>query len=146
MRLSSVRDELFEVVDRRNQQMMPWAPAEGMRTISGQLVEIAITEVQIATQLTSDRWIPDEDAKSLLGDCQSLENLRHQLVIIRNQTLCYLDSLSSEDLNELVDVRTMGLPGVPRAEVFRSLAQHEYYHLGQLISYLWLRGDHPYKW
>ena len=97
-------------------------------------------------QLKEGRWIPDEDAKPLLGDNDSLAQLKQALQQVREETLAYLDSLSEDDLDEFVKVRTQGLPAVPRAEVFRTIASHENYHLGQLISYLWARGDNPYEW
>jgi hypothetical protein len=25
------------------------------------------------------------------------------------------------------------------------VGMHEYYHMGQLIAYRWIRGDNPYK-
>jgi len=31
----------------------------------------------------------------------------------------------------------------PRSEVLRNIASHEWYHTGQLIIYLWMRGDNP---
>ena len=34
----------------------------------------------------------------------------------------------------------------PISEVLRSIATHESYHTGQLITYLWMRGDNPYEW
>ena len=30
-------------------------------------------------------------------------------------------------------------------EVLRNIAAHEWYHTGQLVSYLWTRGEDPYK-
>jgi len=145
-RLSNVRSDLEEVLSRLDQDMMSWSPAPGMRTVSGQLVEIAITELQIVLQLQEGRWIPDEEAKQLVGDCDSLRNLAIKLASIRANTLAYLDSLSPSALEEQVMVRTQGLPSNPRSEVFRTIAQHEYYHVGQLVSYLWARGDDPYRW
>jgi uncharacterized damage-inducible protein DinB len=145
-RLSSVRVDLEEVIGHLDQSFADWAPAVGMRTVAGQLVEIAITEMQILLQLKEGRWIPDEDAKLFIGDCDSIENLSRALARIRQDTLDYMDSLSLEQLDELVPVRTQGLPAVPRHEVFRTIAHHENYHLGQLVSYVWARGDNPYDW
>ena len=30
-------------------------------------------------------------------------------------------------------------------ELIRWVCMHEYYHLGQIITYHWIRGDNPYK-
>ncbi|MEX2242249.1 MAG: hypothetical protein WD716_00220 [Fimbriimonadaceae bacterium] len=40
-RLDIVREDLDEAVARISDDMLPWAPAPGMRTIKGQLEEIA---------------------------------------------------------------------------------------------------------
>ena len=145
-RLSNTRTDLDEILEHLHQDLMAWAPSLGMRTVAGRLVEVAITEMQIVLQLTDGKWMPDDDAKQIIGDCHSLDNLKHYLQEIRNATLVYLASLSEADLTEGVKVRTMGLPTIPRAEVFRTIAQHEAYHVGQLTSYLWMRGDNPYHW
>jgi uncharacterized damage-inducible protein DinB len=38
------------------------------------------------------------------------------------------------------------LATLPRAELVLNIADHEYYHVGQLTSYPWFRGDNPYHW
>src|SRR5579872_5626168 len=86
-RLASVRRDLEEVIEHIDQKFSDWAPAPGMRTVSGQLVEIAITEMQIVLQLRDGRWIPDEEAKALIGDCESIAVLTKALADIRADTL-----------------------------------------------------------
>jgi len=148
-RLAVVRRDLDENLDRISDEMLDWAPAEGMRTVAGQLVEIVATEMQLITLLKEDRFIPDEDAKVIIGRCEDLPNLRRAVVEVRRETLNYLASLSDAELLEEVEFGggwfgSLGLPTVPRAEVFVSVADHEWYHVGQLTSYLWARGIDPY--
>jgi uncharacterized damage-inducible protein DinB len=120
--------------------MMDWSPVSGMRTVSGQLTEIAITEMQILASLKDHRYISDEDAKRTIGDCDSLDDLKRALEDSREHTMDYLDSLTPDELEKQMS----------QTKSFRSniegIAFHEYYHVGQLTSYLWAMGDHPYEW
>ena len=54
-RLLHVRDWLDSVLDRIPPDAIDWAPAEGMRTIGGQLVEIVAIEVPLVPRLTEGR-------------------------------------------------------------------------------------------
>lgn len=122
-----------------------------MRTVSGQVVEIVGTEMQLVALLKEGRWISDPEATEIIGECGNLDILRTSLIDFRQQTLDYLDSLSEADLAEEVPFdggwfASLMLPTVPRAEIFLNIADHEWYHTGQLTSYLWTRGDHPYEW
>jgi len=130
---------------------MDWAPAEGMRTVAGQLVEIIEVEVPLVPRLKEGRQPDDAEITSIVGDQHSFENLKRALTDVRRGTLDFLDSLTDEQLSEEVPsgqawFGTMWLPAMPRAEHFLNIAEHEFYHVGQLISYLWSRGDDPYKW
>lgn len=122
-----------------------------MRTIGGQLVEIIGTEIQLVTRLKDGQSLSDSAAQEIIGDCESLDNLRRALITARQQTLNYLELLSEDDLAEEVAfdagwLASLTLPTIPRAEVFINIADHEWYHVGQLTSYLWERGEDPYEW
>ena len=122
-----------------------------MRTLSGQIVEIVGTEMQLIAEINDDRIISDPEAREIIGDCNDLDVLRAALLEVRSKALAYLDSLSDAELAEEVPSRggwlgALRLGAIPRAEVFITIAQHEWYHVGQLTSYLWARGDHPYNW
>lgn len=151
-RLAIVRRDLDPILGLLDQEMMDWAPADGMRTIGGQLVEIVATEIQLVARLKDGRSLSDEEvARTILGDCSSLENLKNALAEHRRRTLDYLDSLIDTDLADEVPFdggwfASLMLPTVPRAEVFLNIADHEWYHVGQLTSYLWARGKNPYTW
>ena len=150
-RLDLVREDLDEVTARLSDDMLPWAPAAGMRTIKGQLEEIAGTEVQTVTWMREGVQIPYEQAMAFGESTESLEGLKGVLRTVRAGTLAFLDSLSEKELAAPAPFperwfESLRLPSVPPSEAFRSIAQHEWYHVGQLVSYLWARGDDPYKW
>jgi uncharacterized damage-inducible protein DinB len=148
-RLALIRRDLDEALDNIDQDMLPWAPAEGMRTVAGQIVEIVATEMQLVSLLRDDRWIDDADALALIGGDENLERLKEALGKVRQDTLNYLESLPEDELAKEVEfsggwLGSLGLATVPRAEVFLNIAEHEWYHVGQLTSYLWARGVDPY--
>ncbi|MEX2242250.1 MAG: DinB family protein [Fimbriimonadaceae bacterium] len=95
--------------------------------------------------------IPYAQAMKFDGDTDSLAGLKEVLRTVRAGTLEFLGSLSEEELATPAPFperwfESLRLPSVPLSEAFRSIAQHEWYHTGQLVSYLWARGDDPYKW
>lgn len=147
--MTTVRRDLDECLERMTPDMLGWAPQKGMRTVAGQLVEIVATEMQLVTLLSEDRWIDDPEALAILGGSDDLEKLKTATQEVRERTLGYLNSLSEEELAEEVEfgggwMGSLGLTAVPRAEVFVNIADHEWYHVGQLTSYLWARGIDPY--
>lgn len=149
-RLDYAREWLDSVLPRLTQEMLSWAPGEGMRTVSGQLVEIISVEAFLVPALQEGRRLSDAEVTELVGDETDLDGLKRALIEERARTLAHLETLSDAELLESV-----ALPqwygaywpkGLPRGEHFRNVAEHEFYHAGQLISYLWARGDDPYAW
>jgi uncharacterized damage-inducible protein DinB len=150
-RLYLVRRDLEPIVARLSPELLEWAPAPNMRTLGGQIVEIVATEIQLVELLRTNRQLSDDEAATLIGDTTDLEVLQGALLTVRQQTLEYLDSLTPEELAEEVPFdggwfASLMLPEVPRAEIFLNIADHEWYHVGQLTSYLWARGENPYDW
>ena len=63
-RLKTARYDMGQILPRITPDMLDWAPAPGVRTVSGQLVEVAATELQLITRLRDGRWINDSAAAS----------------------------------------------------------------------------------
>jgi hypothetical protein len=150
-RLALVRKGLNEVLDHVSDDMLAWAPGEGMRTVAGQIVEIAGSEIQALAKLKDEPEITWEEAQALVGDASSLSYLRAKLLAVRAETLAHLETLSGSKLQEptsqfLAWHEGLHLDAIPVGEVFTGIAMHENYHVGQLISYVWAKGDNPYKW
>lgn len=150
-RLAVVRRDLNQVVAHISPDMLDWAPSSGMRTVAGQILEIVGTEFQLIGLLKEGRLISDPEANEIIGDTTNLANLQRAMIDVRRATLEYLDTLSDADLAREVPFNggwfgSLTLETIPRAEVFVNVSDHEWYHVGQLISYLWFRGDDPYKW
>lgn len=154
-RLDHSRRWLKHVLPHLNEEMIHWAPREGMRTIGGQLVEIIEVEIVLPFYMKEGRAPNDDEYAKVLASyrfsTESLEELTRILTEVRAATLSCLESFSDDELNESVPsgkqwFGTMWLPEMPRAEHFLNMSEHEFYHVGQLISYLWSRGDDPYQW
>jgi uncharacterized damage-inducible protein DinB len=149
--LSSVRKELSEVFPHLTDDLLDWAPTDAMRTIQGQLVEIMATEQNAYERLSGLPRRPYEEVEAPFWEIKSVSGLIEKLTEIRNQTLRLLDSIDDGALNAPAETSTdfadwLELHPVPVSEVFRFLARHESYHCGQLVSYLWARGNNPYDW
>lgn len=149
-RLEYVRADLLEVLERLKDEDLDWAPREGMRTIGGQLKEILATEQQDLAILKKEGT---EGFKALekAAHSSTVEEYRAKLELTRKEMIEFIDQLSDEELAQPGDFpadwfETMGLENAPISEAIRSVAQHEWYHTAQLVSYLWMRGDDPYQW
>ncbi|MBS1712143.1 MAG: DinB family protein [Armatimonadetes bacterium] len=148
-RLAYVRRDLDEAVSRLTDEDMGWAPAEGMRTIGGQLHEIAATELQDIALFRGETTRFDEIAKGAKRG--TLAEYKELLAATRGELIALIDSLSEADLAKPLQVdprwfESFGNSEVPLAEAIRSVAMHEWYHTAQLVSYLWAKGDNPYDW
>lgn len=149
--LDSVRSDLVETYPHLTDDLLPWAPAEGMRTVQGQFVEMISTERAITTRLQGkESGNPDEEDAPLWA-AKTVDELVKMLDETRALTLQLLDQTSEEDLHAQVKVSAgfaeyLGLETVTAAALFSFIARHESYHAGQLVSYLWSRGDNPYDW
>ena len=149
-RLAYARGWLDSVVPRLTPEMLAWAPGEGMRTISGQLVEIISVEASLVPVLRDGVEPSEDEIAAIIGDPTGLDGLKRALVEVRGGTLAHLETLGEAELaEEVILPQWYGAywpKPCPRGEHFRNVAEHEFYHAGQLISYLWARGDDPYGW
>lgn len=147
-RLAYVRRHLDQALGEVTDDVLGWAPRDGMRTVGGQLFEILGKEIELLTYAKAKgraEWVEIDEL-----DIVSVEDWRRTLAETRAGTLAYLDSLTEADLNEPIPFpegwwEGLCLTAIPMHEVFRSIAAHEWYHTGQLVSYLWLRGSDPYE-
>jgi len=150
-RLAFVRRDLDEVLGRLSDDLLKWAPAQGVRPVDDQLLEIGMNEVMSVALLRDGKTLTHAEAEATLPYDGTLSSLVKMLHDVRESTLAFIDSLSEEQLAEAVAARnpwfaSFGLPKVPVYDALTSIALHEQYHLAQLITYLWTRGDDPYKW
>jgi uncharacterized damage-inducible protein DinB len=148
--LNAVRRDLDQVVERLSDADLRWRPALGMPTIADILLEILNKETETIGWIEAGVW-PDDAADSFEAESALLEEIRVKMAAIRGDTFAYIDGKTEEELQRLVHNPNrwnegFHLPECPLSEVLRFIASHEWYHTGQLVSYLWLRGDNPDQW
>lgn len=145
--LKSVRDELFKEAEALKPEEFNWEPRPGMKSAQALLKEIGTMEKVCVHQLKTGKIVPWETAVSWSG--ADVKTTLGDLEAVRRDTLSYLSSLTDADLD-----RSHKLPKeweqywgrtVAPEEMIRWVTRHEYYHLGQLITYRWLLGYNPYQ-
>lgn len=149
--LTEIRAELANEVSRLKPEEFDWAPAEGMKTYRQHLLEIGTME-KICRHWLTDQVVMDWgelwDAFDRSGpDPLSLLTALQQ---DRVETLAWLSEASEEKIQSPIEVHEtwyqyFGRADIEPEEIFRWIARHEYYHLGQFISYRWMQGDDPNK-
>lgn len=150
-RFAMVRNSLNEALDHVTDERLDFAPREGMPTIQEILLEIAGTEEQIRRYILEGIRIPLKEVTGPWIGTDTVSGVRARLEAVRAETLSYLDSINDADLETMYCFpqdwsESLGLPEVPLREALISLAAHEAYHTGQLVSYLWAAGEDPMAW
>jgi len=148
-RFASVRQDLRKALDRLQEEDLDWAPKEGMPAIRGLLLEIANKEVEVLGWVATGVWPDDYDGA--FGENASLALIHSRLEEIRAETLLLIDSLGEAGLRRPISPperwwEALRLPECPFDEILRNIAAHEWYHTGQIVTYLWIRGDNPEAW
>src|SRR3989442_120161 len=90
-RFAIVRRDLDQVLARLTDDLLPWAPKEGMRTVQGQLFEIAGKEVELLAWMKArgqGEWVEVEDYG---GREASVEGFKDIFRESRQATLEFLD-------------------------------------------------------
>lgn len=149
-RFAFVRQDLDEVLARLNDSDLDWSPVRGMPTVDGLLLEIANKEKETIAWLQTGNW-PDDEPDAFELEEATISNIKLTLASLRSATYAYIDSFSEAGLAQLIQCperwwEALRLAECPRSEILRNIAVHEWYHTGQLVTYLWLRGDNPNDW
>jgi hypothetical protein len=150
-RLKFARRDLNEVFTRLSDDVVKWAPGEGVRPIDDQFLEIGMNEVMSIALLRDGITLTHAEAEATLVHDSTVESFKKMLDDVRQSTIAYIESLSEDELAEAVAAKnpwyaSFGLPMVPRYDALTSIALHEHYHVAQLITTLWVKGDDPYAW
>lgn len=149
--LNEIRVELTREVQRFQPEEIDWAPRPGMKSCRALLTEIGTME-KVCVHLISHGeeldWKETEAAIAWAGS-EPAAAIR-SLDQVRAGTLAYLKECTEERLQTPVPLPQSWYQYFDNAtiepeEMLRWVARHEYYHLGQLITYRWLLGDDPYK-
>lgn len=145
--LAEVRKELIETVKDITDEEFGWAPREGMKTYRALLQEIGTMEKLTNSWLTTGQILAWDMPAYVSGD--SVQAALADLDSIRFATNSYLESATEDKLQTPIavpqDWQQYWGPEMEPEEAFRWIVMHEYYHLGQIVSYRWIQGHDPYK-
>ena len=100
--------------------------------------------------MKTGKTLTDVEISAIANEQSGLDELLNALIEVRRGTLECLEGLTEAELAADVTLPqwygAYWLSPGPCGEHFRNIAEHEFYHAGQLMSYLWARGDNPYDW
>lgn len=148
--LEQVRKELVGEVQRLKPEEMDWAPRPDMKSCRALLLEITTMEKECVHWLSKGEMLDwKEIENSLTWPDNEPRSALSALERVREETLAYLNDRTEAELESSIPVpeewrQYLGAAIEPE-EIVRWVARHEYYHLGQLITYRWILGDNPYK-
>ena len=148
--LNETRKELLGEIRSLTAEDLSWAPKPDMKSYAALLQEIGVMEKLCIRWLKESATLDwrEEDA-ALASLATDPDKILQALEAIRAETLQYLRETSEEKLETPIAVaedwrQYMGAELEPE-EFVRWISRHEYYHLGQIISYRWIQGNNPYK-
>jgi hypothetical protein len=146
--LNECRGELEGEMARVAPEDFAWAPVEGMRTYRGQIKEIGSMEAMCVSWLA--RQVPPREEEAVAWSGEDKASMLADLGVVRVQTLAYLADISEEQLQTPVALpeswrEYFPVTHIEPEELIRWVIRHEYYHLGQIVTYNWMRGDNPYR-
>jgi uncharacterized damage-inducible protein DinB len=147
--LEEIRKELTNTVKNLAPEDLGWSPntEAKMRTFKDLLQEIGAME---AVTLQMAAHGEELDWMSVVQDLdkENVTDILAGLSEIRTKTVAYLESVSEENLQTPIPLNEewqgyFNAPEVEPEELIRWILRHEYYHLGQMITYQWYRGHNP---
>jgi hypothetical protein len=148
--LAETRKELNGEIERIPPDKWDWTPGPEMKSYRALLLEIGAMERICAHWVIHREMLSWEDVqKALSWQGNDPKAAIESLARVRADTVQYLERYTEEQIQTPMSVpeewqQYWGKQIEPE-EVFRWISRHEYYHLGQIIIYHWIRGDNPLK-
>ena len=147
--LNEIRTELAGEIGKLNPEEIDYSPSpeNKMKTVKDLLQEIGTMEKITIGWLIEGKMAPWETAVAWSGS--TAESTMKDLEAVRADTLRYLSDQTEESLQTPVPLpqewhQYFPVKDIEPEEMLRWVCRHEYYHLGQIISYRWILGDNPY--
>lgn len=132
-----IREGLYEVLDKFNQQDLDFEPFPGSYTVKEIFLHIAqeeYGEVQYGLTRKLDSFPPAYDP----GEYPTVASLQEILGKVHDQTLSYLDGLGDGDLAREIEAGWGGT--YPLVDLLGHILEHEIHHRGELSLILGLLG------
>jgi hypothetical protein len=148
--LKETRAELIGEIQRIKPEEWDWAPGPEMKSYRALLLEIGAMERICVHWIIHREMLSWENSqKAIAWEGSDPKAAVEALARVRSDTVQYLERCTEEQLQTPVPVpeewRQYWGESIEPEEAFRWVSRHEYYHLGQIIIYHWIRGDNPYK-
>lgn len=146
--LDEIRTELVAVVKGFLPEELNWAPRPDMKSCKQLLLEIGTME-ELSRRWVTHRELPDWGTTWNSLDGADADAVLAALDGVRAETLNYLRGCTEEQLQTPIPVPESwqqffpGVPDIEPEELFRWIVRHEYYHLGQLVTYSFECGHKP---
>ncbi|MGM0904410.1 MAG: DinB family protein [Bacillota bacterium] len=122
--------ELINTIDSDNLQYKPW---DGAMTFSELVLHIATSTGMFANTVKQGEFVPPTTPKTP----ETIEELKQLVQSETDLTKGILESITEEQLNQLVEFSGMKMPGMAMLETAKD---HEIHHKGQLFTYARLMG------
>jgi uncharacterized damage-inducible protein DinB len=130
----SHRKALLELIDalddNENLQYKPW---DGGMTLSELVLHISNSTDMFANTVKQGVFVPPTTPKTP----ETIGELKQMVQSETEQTKSILESITEEQLNQLVEFAGMKMPGMAMLETAKD---HEIHHKGQLFTYARLIG------
>ena len=150
--LNLVRRQLRDEVQPLLPPEWDWCPKPDMKSFRQHLLEIGTTEIISLRWIKEQRLLAWEEAwQALQRHAEAETSLLKALEVVRVETLDYLAASDEVQLHTPIPLPREwygsfgGIEQIEPEELVREIARHEYYHLGQIITYRWLQGHNPYQ-
>ena len=147
--LAEIRAQLQETVQALTPEELDWSPRPDlkMKSFKQILQEIGAME-KLTCHMAQHHEELDWNTVWQSLDKNDSTTLLSSLSAIRAETLAFLDAFTEEQMQTPIPLSPewqgyFHAPTVEPEELLRWIVRHEYYHLGQLITYQWQRGSIP---
>lgn len=122
--------ELIDTFDSKNLQYKPWD--EGM-SVSELVLHISTSTNMFAQTVKNGVFAPPATPKTP----ETISELKQLVEADTAETNSALESITDEQLNQIVEFAGMKMPGIAMLEMAK---EHEIHHKGQLFTYARLLG------
>ncbi len=145
--LVEIRAELLQTVQTLTPEELNWSPRPdlNMKSYKQVLQEIGAME-SVTRHIAQYHEETDWNVAWQLLDKNDVAELLSALAAIRAETVAFLESCSEAQMQTPVPLTPewqgyFHAPAVETEELLRWIVRHEYYHLGQLVTYQWQREN-----
>lgn len=148
LELRLVRRETLEELRSLNDDQLSFAPAGGMKPYGVLLQEIATMQAETAIILSENR-VPEYDDLKQICTRNSIRDYVDLLNSDLERIIRFVQAADGATLSEPLPLDIswasyFGAAQIEPEELVRWVARHEYYHLGQIVTYRWIQGHNLY--